>query len=103
MNTSGFEFPVRNTLARVWYKAGLDQKIVRQSPPGPYFLYQNHFFIKKTAPGLAFCSASMLFPKFRFLEDLTSGFYICRAPLGHLWAVIAHLFSWVPHFVAAFS
>jgi hypothetical protein len=54
-------------------------------------LYQNHFFIKKTASGLAFCSASMLFPKFRFLGDLTSGFYICRAPLGGTFGLSLHI------------
>jgi hypothetical protein len=43
----GFEFPLPNTLARAWYKAGFDQKIVRQSPPGPYILYKKNIFSLK--------------------------------------------------------
>ena len=36
----------------------------------------------KNAPGSAFCSASMLFPKFGFWKILAQDFAFCRAPFG---------------------
>ena len=103
--SSGFEFPLRNTLARVCYKAGLGQKLYAEVVLGHAFCTNTIFSWKKMH--LVWHFVVLLpccFQNSGFLKILPQDFAFCRAPLGgHLWAVIAHLFSWLPHFVAAFS
>ena len=48
---SGFEFPLRQTLARVWYNAGLDQKLYAKVllALGHTFVPKPFFHLKKCA------------------------------------------------------